>query len=70
MSPELERIVTTLEFKATRAVLPAQERVLGALREAGAVHAATTIQNLIEQDRQRKVEALEEASRVRRLSRK
>jgi NAD-dependent DNA ligase len=70
MSPELERVVATLEHKACQPILPAQERVLAALKEVGAVRAASLIQLLIEQDHQRKVEALEEATRVRLASRK
>lgn len=70
MSPELERVVANLEHKACQPIRPVQERVLSALKEAGADHAVATIQLLIEQDRQRKAEALEEATLIRLKSRK
>jgi hypothetical protein len=66
MSPELQRRVEELESKAKRGIDP-RDRVLAALREAGALQA---VAQLLEHDQVVKAEALEELARVKTEHRK
>ncbi len=65
MSPELAKELKNLTSKARRQVKHRPEDVIRALANAGATHAAATLEQLIQGDRKVRAEALLEVRHLR-----